>query len=76
MHERVPGTIAGKLKKKLSTVSVQTIKRKLDLNIDQLFVIIKTDHSESQEDYQNSRKVGRNQLTSENKQLVFESQIG
>ena len=46
-------------------------KRKLDLNIDQLFEIIKTDHSESQEDYQNSRKVGRNQLTSENTQLIL-----
>ena len=68
MHERLPGTIAC-----LSTVSE---KQKLDLNIDQLFAIIKTDHSESPEDYQNSRKVGRNQLTSENKQLGFESQIG
>ena len=36
--------------------------------MDQLFVIIKADHSESPEDYQNSRKVGRNQLTSENTQ--------
>ena len=49
---------------------------KLDLNIDQLFVKIKTDHSESPEDYQNSRKVGRNQSTSENTHLVFESQVG
>ena len=55
---------------------MQTIKQKLDQNIDQLFVIIEAYHSESPEDYQNSRKVGRNQLTSENKQLVFESQIG
>ena len=67
MHERVPGTIAAKLNK-LSTVSVQTIKQKLDVNIDQLFVIIEADHSESPEDCQNSRKVGRNQCISENTQ--------
>ena len=50
--------------------------KKVDQNIDQLFVKIKTDHSESPEDYQNSCKVGRNQSISENTQLVFESQIG
>ena len=40
------------------------------------YVQVKSRPEESPEDYQNSRKVGRNQSTSENTQLVFESQIG
>ena len=54
------------------------MKKKLDLNIDQLFLKTKkTDNSDFLKDYQNSRKVGEKPVDLRKEQLVtpvFESQ--
>ena len=53
------------------------MKTKLDLNIDQLFLKTKTDHSDFLKDYQNLRKVREKPVDLRNEQLViqvFESQ--
>ena len=46
----------------LGTISENKARSK---HIDQLFLKTKTDHSDFQKHYQNSRKVGKNQLISE-----------
>ena len=58
----------------LGTISVNKARSK---HIDQLFLKTKTDHSEFQKHYQNSRKVGEQPVNLRNEQLVtqvFESQ--
>ena len=58
----------------LGTISVNKARSKY---IDQLFLKTKTDHSDFQKHYQNSRKVGKKPVDLRNEQLVtqvFESQ--